>query len=256
MYLKEINQNKVLTIEFNRPEVHNAFDDKMISELTNEFEQIDPKQVAMVLIKGAGASFSAGADLNWMKKMAQYSFEENVADSLKLEGLFAAINTCPIPVIAYAHGAVLGGGMGILACCDYVLCEQQTKLGFTEVRLGLAPAVISPYVIAKIGESHARAHFLSGEKFDAQSALLMGLVHKIVSSNEAVTNIENVLLAFSRAAPLACMQTKQLISKVCHQGRDSLVVKKYTSETIAKLRASAEGQEGMGAMLEKRRAKF
>ena len=258
----DINTLGVATITLNRPEVHNAFNDVLIKELIEVFHTLDQnKKVRVVVITGEGKSFCAGADLHWMKQMKDYSLEENITDANNLSDLFYAINFCRYPVIAVLNGHALGGGAGIVACADYVLAVDSASIGFTEVKLGLVPAVISPFVIAKIGESYARATFLSGEKFDMEMAMRMGLVHKISTATDLSKNTELVIAGFLSAGPQATLEAKQLIKNVI--GFHSMPtiptipnVKEYTCKTIAKIRTSEEGQEGMSALLEKRKAKW
>lgn len=255
-YKKQIDQRGVATITLNRPDVHNAFNDEMIVELIDCFKQLSAdSSVRMVVITGVGKSFCAGADLNWMKRMKDYSFAENLADSKKLAELFNVINKFPKPTIARMNGAALGGGAGIIACCDYVIAIDTALIGFTEVRLGLLPAVISPFVIAKIGESHARAAFLSGVRFDMLRAVRMGLVHQISSFDKLDEDLESLLKEYLAAAPEASVMAKKLIEEV--MSRNSIEeAQHYTCELISKVRAGKEGQEGMSALLEKRKASW
>ncbi len=252
MFLETINDDGCLTITLNRPEIHNAFNDELISLLTTRFNDFSgDESVRVVVIAGAGKSFCAGADLKWMKKMVDYSLEENIADSKKLAGLFHAINDCSVPVIGKVHGAALGGGVGIVAACDYVIASNNALFGFSEVRLGIIPAVISPFVMEKIGVSQARAYFLSGKRFDAKKAYELALVHEVVEPSELDSAVQTQVQEYLKAGPLAVAQAKSLIKNVtilgpvdCHE---------YTYEQIAKLRVSTEGQEGMNALLEKRK---
>ena len=259
-YLDEFNKERgVFKVTFNRPELRNAFNDEMIEELIALFSSIREREdVRLVLLEGKGKSFSAGADLNWMKKMKEYSSEENKKDSEKLADLFNVMNTLPQPLIALVRGHTLGGGTGILSVCDYVLAEESSKFGFTEVRLGLVPAVISPFVIAKIGESQARAYFLSGEIFKADVALRMGLVHKVVGSDVFDEECERLMSEFLKAGPKATKVAKELIFKVKSLSsmgkKDDLT--DYTCQTIATIRAGEEGQEGMKALLQKEKASW
>lgn len=241
----------VATITLARPELHNAFNEELISELTKTFKGIG-KGVRVVVLRGEGKSFCAGADLNWMKKMVNYSKEENVADAQELANLFKAIDNCPAPVVGVAHGAVLGGGAGLIAVCDFVLAAEDTTFGFTEARLGLVPAVISPFVIAKIGVSAARATFMSGRRFKAPEALRMGLVHQVCNPAMLSAELENIVSDFKKAGPVAAREAKALISGVMSRNSDKVEQINFTCETISKLRASEEGQEGMSALLEKR----
>jgi methylglutaconyl-CoA hydratase len=252
-YLVKIDDKKVATITLNRPDIHNAFNDQLITDLINCFIRLeDNSEVKVVVLTGAGKSFCAGADLNWMKRMKDYSFEENLADSKKLCELFTTINNFKKPVIGKINGSALGGGAGLLAVCDYVLAVDSASFGFTEVRLGLLPAVISPFVIAKIGESYARAYFLTGQKFNAQKAQTMGLIHQVTSFDKIEEDLELLINEYLLAAPLATYNAKKLISNVVNSLNFETLCE-YTCETISKARKSAEGQEGMSSLLEKRK---
>lgn len=259
LFLTKRSEDQVLTITLNRPEVHNAFNDEMIKGLTSEFEKLNEKnnQVRVVVIEGEGKSFCAGADLNWMKKMKDYSKEDNYRDSVALSKLFHVINICKLPVVAKVHGAVLGGGVGLVSACDYVVAQEQTTFGLTEIRLGLLPAVISPFVIAKIGESQARALFLTGERFDEQRALSMGLVHRVSLERYLAQDTQKVVESLLSAAPYAQSRAKELIAtvtKLSHQ--EYTQAQDYTCQLISEIRIGAEGQEGMSALLEKRKPEW
>lgn len=245
-------ENDILTITLNRPEIHNAFNDELILELTHTFLSVS-KDIKAVVLKGEGKSFCAGADLNWMKSMVNYSTEENILDAKKLAALFCAIDDCPAPVIGVVQGAALGGGSGLVSVCDYVLSDIDTIYGFTESRLGLVPAVISPFVMAKIGVSYARSTFLSGRRFNAQEAKEMGLVHQLCESGKMDEALTQVVKEFSKAGPLAAREAKLLIKGVVARSMSREEQIDFTSTTIARLRSSEEGQEGMGALLEKRK---
>lgn len=257
-FLVDQEKNGVCTITLNRPDVHNAFNDEMIKGLTDEFLRInDDEHVRLVVLKGEGKSFCAGADLNWMKRMKDYTREENYLDSQALAQMFEAMDLLSRPLIGVVHGAVLGGGTGIVGACDYVIAEEKTSFGFTEVRLGLVPAVISPYVIHKIGYSNARAFFLSGTKFGAQKALEMGLVHQVSLASDFAEDVQTCIKSFLKAAPLAQREAKRLIRGVrdlSYYGDEK--VRDFTCQTISTIRVSDEGQEGMSALLEKRKPKW
>jgi len=237
-------ENQVLTITLHRPELHNAFNAEMIQELTDAFLSI--KDERLVVLTGSGASFCAGADLNWMSQMKNYSLEENKKDSKKLSDMFRAINECPVPVIGKINGHALGGGVGLVSVCDYVVSVKEALFGFTEVRLGLIPAVISPYCIEKIGVSQARAWFLSGERFTAEKALGMNLVHEVTENLEEST--QKMIKSFLQAGPEAARSAKKLV-KTVQQFKSEL--HNQTVELIAMKRVSEEGQEGMRALLQK-----
>ena len=246
------DERHVTYVRLNRPEIHNAFNDAMIFELTTFFQNLsDQGATRLIVLEGEGKSFCAGADLNWMKKMKDYSQEENFKDSQELRGLFEAMNNCHVPIIGKVHGAALGGGAGLVSVCDYVVAAADTKIGFTEVKLGLLPAVISPFVVAKIGHSNARAYFLSGEIFDAHKAYDLGLVHRVCEASELDQTVENQVGVFLKAAPIAAKEAKALCLNINEMVPSE--VGDYTCKTIARIRIGDEGQEGMTALLEKRK---
>jgi methylglutaconyl-CoA hydratase len=254
-FLELQKENKVVTVMLNRPDLHNAFNAQLIAELTDVFKMLgNDHNCQVIILTGAGKSFCAGADLNWMKSMVSYSMEENIQDSQKLASMFHAINNCPKTVIGKINGAALGGGVGLLAVCDYVVTTTEAKMGFTEVRLGLIPAVISPFCIAKIGESNARAWFMSGERFDALTAKQMGLVHEVVEKADLDQAVLKVVKSHLQAAPQAMMAAKELIQDVITCEKRN--VTNLTCEAIAKKRVSPEGQEGMQALLNKTNASW
>lgn len=244
----------VMTVTLNRPELHNAFNDTLISDLTTFFTGLqNDDNLRLVVLTGAGKSFCAGADLNWMKKMKDYSDEENYRDSVALAELFKAIDDCPVPVIAKVNGAALGGGTGVISACDYAIACHSAKIGFTEVGLGLVPAVISPYVMRKIGVTNARAYFLSGQRFTSALAKEMGLVHQVVPLDDLETQTERLIEKFLKAGPRAARAAKELIRGVeARLSGDDQELQRFTCETISRIRVSDEGQEGMNALLEKR----
>ena len=236
-----------------RPEVHNAFGAELITELTGAFHGLAAAPgVRAVVLAGEGPSFSAGADVNWMKRSLAYTVEENLADARRLEGLFASIADCPRPVIARVHGAALGGGAGLVAACDFAVAAEGVKLGFTEVRLGILPAVISPFVLAKIGPGAARPLFLTGERFDAARALRVGLVQDVVPADGLDAAVERVVQNLLAAGPVAVARAKQLLAKVPFLAREE--AREFTTRLIAEVRVTPEAQEGLRAFLEKRPA--
>lgn len=245
-FLEIIENNGVKEVWLNRPELHNAFNAELIEELISAFEV--SSSTRLVVLSGRGTSFCAGADLNWMKSMKDYSKEENFKDSKRLAKLFSTINECPVPVIGRVNGHALGGGVGLVSVCDYVVCVPEALMGFTEVRLGLIPAVISPYCISKIGESYARAWMLSGERFSGIEAQRMGLVHEVVEASALDEKIEAVKKRFLSAGPEAAREAKTLIKSVMKNLKGS---EDLTCQMITERRVSAEGQEGMRALLEK-----
>lgn len=255
-----IDQRGVARVMLNRPEIHNAFDDTLIAELTHAFAELDKnKNVRLAVISGNGKSFCAGGDLNWMRKMKDYGRAENIDDSSRLEGMFATIANFTKPLIGVVHGAAMGGGSGLAAVCDYVVASEDAKFGFTEARIGIAPSVISPYVIEKVGISYARAYFLCGKHFDVAIAKDMALVHRIVPRDALLAAAEETIEEFLKAAPGAAVKSKTLIKGIVNLSRDGAArdtIRQLTIETIADLRISEEGQEGMDALLAKRKPKW
>lgn len=239
----------VLSVTLNRPHVRNAFNEDLISELAEVVGNLDP-QTQVVVLRGEGAVFCAGADLEWMQKSARFSKEDNERDAATLARLFEALDTTPAVVIGRLHGAALGGGVGLLACCDIVVASDDAKLGLTEVRLGLVPAVISPFVVAKIGASQARRYFVTGEMFGAAEARRMGLVHEVVPMSELDATVSKLAAAVAKNGPRAVVTAKRLVRDIT--GRPPRDLRDYTVQTIATMRVSPEGQEGLRAFLEKR----
>ncbi|MEO6325665.1 MAG: enoyl-CoA hydratase-related protein [Thermoanaerobaculia bacterium] len=246
---------RVANVVLNRPELRNAFDDRLIEEASDVFQGLafEPG-VRVVVLSGAGKSFCAGADLNWMGRMAGYSLEENARDSAALAALFQIVNECPRPVVARIHGAALGGGTGLAAVADIVIAAEGTLFGTTEVRLGILPAVISPYVVRKIGESNARLWFLTGERFDAREAQRAGLVHRVVPEAELDTAVEAVVGSLLLGGPEALAEAKHLARTMGSLSFDAAIPLSITK--ISERRVSPEGQEGMSAFLGKRRASW
>ncbi len=239
----------VVTVTLNRPEVHNAFNDELIAEAIDFFSGVS-KDARVIVLRGAGQTFCAGADLNWMSRMVSYTREQNMRDSAQLAMMYAVIDECPLPVVGRITGAAIGGGVGLVAVCDIAIASPQTKFGLSEVKLGIVPAVISPYVIAKIGPSHARALFLTGERFDSARALHIGLVHRVTDDVDAA--IAETVAQLLTSGPEAVRECKKLIAHVAsHDLADSIP---YTIEAIAARRVSDEGQQGMKAFLEKKKA--
>ncbi len=245
----------VLTVTLNRPEVHNAFNDELIAEAIDLFSNIDTTAARAIVLQGAGKTFCAGADLNWMSRMVSYTRDENVRDSSLLAKMFAIINECPLPIVGRIQGAAIGGGVGLVSVCDVAIAMSDAKFGLSEVKLGILPAVISPYVIAKIGPSHARALFLTGERFEAERALRIGLVHRVVDTIEQLDGaVYEMVTQLKTSGPEAVRECKKLIAYVAsHELADSIP---YTIEAISERRVSEEGQEGMTSFLEKRLASW
>ncbi len=250
-------QGPVGLITMNRPERHNAFDDALITELTDAFRSMEAEDgIRIVVLSGTGKSFSAGADLNWMKRMAGFSIEENRRDAMGLAALMRTIAHLRQPTIARVQGAALGGGVGLVACCDIAVATQDAAFALSEVKLGLIPAVISPYVIAAIGERAARRFFLTGERFSAADAWRLGLVHEIAGSEAEMDELIGAIVdAMLAASPAAQKDAKDLVRAVANRPLTSEVVQD-TADRIAKIRSSPEGREGIAAFLEKRRASW
>jgi len=246
----------VATVTLNNPDKHNAFDDEVITLLTTLFANIASNpDIKVMVLNSTGKSFCAGADLGWMKRMADYSYEENLADSNALAQLFKVLNFMPQATIAQVQGAAFGGAVGLVSCCDIVVASDKASFCLSEVKLGLIPATISPYVINVIGLKAARRYFLTAERFFANQAKLIGLVDEVV----AVTELENATQTFVNTllanGPLAVKAAKQLALDVAHQPiEDTLIAN--TSERIAAIRVSDEGQEGLTSFFEKRPANW
>jgi methylglutaconyl-CoA hydratase len=240
----------VLTVTLNRPDVHNAFNDELIAEAIDLFSNLDTSAVRAIVLKGTGKNFCAGADLNWMSRMVSYTRDQNVRDSSLLAKMYALMNECPLPVVGRIHGAAIGGGVGLVSVCDVAISMSTSQFGLSEVKLGILPAVISPYVIAKIGQTHARALFLTGERFNAERAQHIGLVHRVVESEaELDAAVYETVTQLKTSGPEAVRECKKLIAHVAaHELADAIP---YTIEAIATRRVSEEGQEGMKAFLEK-----
>jgi len=244
-------------LTLNRPEVRNAFDDALIGELHDSLEKVraahegSPEKAPRALVlTGEGQAFCAGADMNWMRRSIAYSREENEADASRMAGMLRALDELPIPTIARVNGACLGGGMGLLACCDIGVASDRAQFGFTEARLGIAPAVISAFVLPKIGASAARRYFLTAELFGAAEAMEMGLVHEVVPAAELDPAVDRFVSALAGNGPRAVSAAKQLIREALTRTRNDTI--ENAVRAIADLRASPEGQEGLGAFLEKR----
>jgi len=231
-----------LRVTMARPERRNAFDAALIAELTDAFA--DAGDARAVVLAGEGPSFSAGADVDWMRSSVELDYEENVEDALRLHRLLETIDSCPAPVVARVQGHALGGGCGLVACADVVIAADDAEFGFSETKLGIVPAVISPFALAKIGAGPARRFFLTGERFDAWTALWMGLVQEVTIDLDRA--VEDVLAELGTAGPEATRAAKQLARRVHAPGE--------TARLIAERRTSAEGQEGLRAFLEKRPA--
>ena len=250
----EKSKNGVATITLNRPELHNAFDDRVVKDLTAAIRNIDrDERVRILVLDAAGKSFSAGADLNWMKRMADYGWEENYQDSLKLAGLLQSLHDCKKTTIAIVQGAAFGGGVGLVACCDIVLASDKAIFCLSEVKLGLIPSVISPYVVKAIGERNSKRYFATAEKFDAVEAKNIQLVHKVIAHDQLTAQTQDYINRILANGPKAMYQAKSLVNHVYNQPITEALVRE-TAQRIADIRASSEGKEGVSAFLAKRPA--
>jgi methylglutaconyl-CoA hydratase len=250
-HLSVLETNGVCTVMLNRPDKHNAFHPEMIGELTETFLRLEnEKSVRVVILKGAGKSFSAGGDLEWMRSMVDFSFDENIRDAQKLFDMFQAMADCTVPLIGVVHGNVMGGGLGLVSVCDMVACDEKTQFSFSEARIGIAPAVISPFVLRKINQGHARQLMLTAKIFSAEEAKAAGLVHFVGDGPSCGKYIESAVTQFRECAPEAVREAKRLMNYISShpwpQFRDR------AAQVIAERRVSAEGQEGLKAFLEKR----
>ena len=250
--LQILADGPVRRLRLDRAELHNAFDAGLIATLTAALAEAgaDP-DVRVVVLEGAGASFSAGADLNWMRGMAAASEAENRADSLALARLMRTLDELPKPTIARVHGAAFGGGVGLVACCDIAIGVPEAKFGLTESKLGLLPAVISPYVIAAIGTRNARRYFATAEIFDAAEALRIGLLHQVVPIDQLDAAMQKQVALLLKAGPIASASAKRLVRDVAAHA-DGAKHDADNAALIARLRVSPEGQEGLAAFLDKR----
>lgn len=249
----EIDARGVATLTMTRGDMHNAFDDGMIADLTLKLKELDANEAVRVVVLAAeGKSFSAGADLNWMKRMAGYSYEENFDDAMGLGGLLQTLNFLSKPTIARVQGAAFGGGVGLVAACDMAVGTERASFCLSEVKLGLIPAVISPYVVNAMGQRASRRYMLTAERFKADEALRFGLLHRVVAEDELDSAVNDLIDSLMVAGPNSVSACKDLIFAVYNRPVDETVIKD-TAERIAKQRASDEGKEGLGAFLEKRK---
>lgn len=248
-------ERKVGRVWFNRPEVHNAFNIVMIRELREAIRTLGTDEaVRVVVLSGKGKSFCAGADLNWMREIITYSYEQNLRESLELADFLYDLYALPKPTVARVNGAAIGGGAGFLSACDIVVASTDAQFGLSEVKIGLVPACIAPYVVRRAGESRARRLFLTGERFDARRAAEIGLVDEVAAPGELDARVDDIISRLLSSGPEALACSKELLRKV--PGMSFEDVKRFTAEMIAGLRISREGQEGMAAFLEKRKPKW
>ena len=251
--ITQIDSRGVAQVTLNNPDKHNAFDDQMIIELTNAFNALAANaNVRIMLLKSEGKSFSAGADLDWMKRMASYSYQQNLNDARALAAMLKALHQMPIPTIARVQGAAFGGAVGLISCCDIALASSNASFALSEVKIGLVPSTISPYVIAAIGERHAKRYFMTAERFDANTALQIELVHEAVEKSLLDDKVEQLVTAILSNGPEAVAVAKQLIFAVSGKPIDSKLIE-HTCEVIAGIRVSPQGQEGLSAFLDKRK---
>lgn len=250
-YIQIEKTQKLFIITLNRADKHNAFNHQVILELTTAFKQAEQDQeTTCVLLRANGKHFCAGADLKWMQEMVSYSQEENKKDALKLSELFKTLNHLHKPTIAIVKGSAYGGGVGLLSCCDVVLASEQSSFCFSEVKVGITPATIAPYVLAKIGLSAARRYFLTAETFDAQEAKQIGLVQDIINEKKLEQHANKLAERISNYSPQALKITKSLLFELPKNEAEAI---EYTANLIAYIRTSPEGQEGLRAFLEKRK---
>lgn len=241
------------TVWFNRPEIHNAFNEKMIREIMLALGSLsDNEAVKIVILRGRGKSFCAGADLNWMRDVANYTYEQNLEESLNLSKCFHAIYTFPKPTIAIVHGAAIGGANGLLAACDFAYCEENTTFSLSEVKIGIIPACISPYVTKRVGEYAAKELMLTGKRFHGAEAFRHGLVNASYEKEQLENAVNEVIAQLLTSGPAAMTHCKQLLLNLCNDWSLEDAIGK-TAEIIADIRQSDEGQEGMAAFLEKRK---
>jgi len=252
----EIHKEKdVVTVHLNRPEVHNAMNEKLMKELTSCFKEVSSDDaVRIIILTGNGKSFCAGADLNWMKSMAKYSKEENIQDSKLLLELYETIYSCPKPVIGHINGHAFGGGIGLVAVCDIAIAPPGLKFSFSETNLGIIPSVISTYIVRRIGLSKMRRLFITGERFTSEYAKEIDLIDYVVPAENLDDEIQKYTKLLHSSGPNSIAEIKNLVYKC--QKMDVEDYKKFTVEKIAELRISDEGQEGIAAFLEKRKSKW
>jgi methylglutaconyl-CoA hydratase len=253
--IKVEQRGKTVWVILNRPEVKNAFNAIMISEIAAAFDEISGRDdIRAVVVTGEKDSFCAGADLNWMRDVMKYSYDENLADSLKLAEMFHFMFTCPLPTIARVNGPAIGGGCGIAAVCDIVIASDKAIFSLSEVKLGLVPACISPYVIRRMGDKNCREYFLTGERLTADKALAVGLANQVVPLEKLNIAVNARIEQLLSSGPKALAWCKELLTKT--PAIPEPEVGKYTAEIIARLRMDDEGQEGMKAFFEKRKPKW
>jgi methylglutaconyl-CoA hydratase len=249
--LTRTDENEVATVTLARPDSHNALNAALIEELTRCFDEIsDDDGVRVVVLAGEGRSFCAGADIGYMREMAGFSYEENFEDARRLAMMYWTIDECPKPLVARVQGAAMGGGAGLVAAADVAVADAEARFAFSEVRLGIAPASISPFVVRKIGASHARSLFVTGERFDAERASVIGLIHKVVSGEGLDSAVEEKVGELLQGGPVAQATIKALLRRL--ETTEPMEAPGLTARVISELRTGEEGQEGLAAFLEKR----
>jgi len=254
--ITDIDDLGVAQVRLNNPDKHNAFDDQMIGQLTEAFIAIaDNSNVRAMVLGSEGKSFSAGADLEWMKRMASYSYDENLRDASALALMLKTLNEIPQPTIARVQGAAFGGAVGLISCCDMAVAASAASFSLSEVKIGLVPATISPYVIAAIGQRAARRYFVTAERFDAHRALQLGLVNEVVDAEQLDQEIDRLINTLLANGPEAVTGAKQLVFDVAGKPIDQQLID-ATCETIAAIRVSEQGQEGLQAFLERRKPQW
>lgn len=254
--LLSIEPRGVARITLNRPDKHNAFDDKVIAELHRALEQVAQHGNIRVLVLAAeGRSFSAGADLQWMQRMVELDYQSNLADARRLAAMLQRLNTMPMPVIARVSGAAYGGAVGLVACCDIAVADERASFSLSEVKLGLIPATVGPYVVRAMGERAARRYFLTGERISAKTALDLGLLSDLVATQALDSTVEQYIDGLLSNSPAAVSAAKQLIADIADRPIDPALIE-HTSELIAGIRVSDEGQEGLRAFLDKRKPRW
>ena len=249
--LTRTDENQVATVTLSRPDAHNALNADLIEELTRCFEEIsDDERIRVVVLCGEGSSFCAGADIGYMRETADFSYEENLEDARRLAMMFWTIDECPKPLLARVQGAAMGGGAGLVAVADVSVADSEARFAFSEVRLGIAPATISPFVVRKVGASHARSLFVTGERFDAERAQQIGLVHRVVSRDGLDEVVDEKVGELLQGGPVAQATMKALLRRL--ETTEPMEAPGLTARVISELRTGEEGQEGLAAFLEKR----
>jgi methylglutaconyl-CoA hydratase len=250
-----LKDNDIATVMLNRPEVHNAMNERLIKEITTCFKELaNDEKTKVIVLTGKGESFCAGADLNWMKSMVMYSKEENIRDSRLLLDMYETIYSCPKPVIGKINGHAFGGGVGLIAVCDINIATVGAKFAFSEVKLGIIPSVISTYVARRIGLSNMKRLFITGERFNSEYAREIGLIDYVVEKDDFDSTVQRCVEQLRSSSPKAIKEIKNLVNN--YKKMDIERYKEFTVEKISELRVSEEGQEGMNAFLEKRRPKW